>query len=95
MKLNFGKVFNFLPLIGYIVAGIEQIHADAPGETKKQIAQEALGLAVGTAENALPGDAPMVAAAGAATSALIDGSVSLFNALGLFTHKAAQAATAS
>lgn len=87
MSFNFGDIFKFIPVVQYVVAGIEQIHTDASGATKKQLAQEALGLAVGTAQSVLPGDAPLIQLSGQAVSTMIDNSVALFNALGMFTHK--------
>ena len=84
---QFAKFMSFLPLVQFVVAGVEQIHSDADGATKKQLAQEALGLAVTTAGQALPGEAPLVNAAGQATSVMIDQTVNLFNALGLFKSK--------
>ena len=47
--------FNWMNLIGaipYVVMGIQQMHAEVPGATKKQLALQALGLATATAETA-------------------------------------------
>jgi hypothetical protein len=92
----FANIFRFLPLVQYVVAGVEQVHSDAPGATKQQLAKEALGLAVSTGEelgSVIPGGAPVVDAAGSVANVLIDQTVALFNALGMFTHKAAPVAT--
>ena len=64
------RVLGLLPLIGPVVAGIQQIHGDAvAGATKKQMALEALGLAKGAAGAAVPELAPEIdAASGLASS---------------------------
>ena len=81
-----GKLMALLPMIPYIVAGIEKIHGSAiSGASKKDLAMQALGLASNTAETVLPGDAPAVAAASDLVSGAIDGVVATFNAAGLFT----------
>lgn len=57
--------------------GIQQIHADAAGATKKQLALESLGLATAEADAVL---APEQKAIADASSNLIDEFVSLFHA---------------
>ena len=72
--------FNWLSLVQLIpavVMGIQQIHADAAGATKKQIALESLGLATAAADVVLP---PQQKAIADATSALIDNFVNMFHA---------------
>lgn len=86
--LNIGLVAA--ALAPQIIAGIETIHADAPGETKKQIALQSLQLATGTAAAVLPGpEGEAAKAAGGALGVLIDQFVGLFNKLGVFKHKKA------
>jgi len=75
------SLFQVTPLI---VAGIEKVHADASGATKKQMAMDALGLATGVASSVLPGQAPAIAAASQLASDVIDGVVATFNAAGIF-----------
>lgn len=77
-------VLRVLTLAPAIVAGIEHIHAEAPGATKKQMAMDALGLAYGTASAVLPQDQTAIDAATSLTSNVIDGVVSVFNATGIF-----------
>lgn len=69
-----------LGALPYIVSGIEQIHANASGETKKQIALNAVGLAVGAGETIAPEIDPAVAAATTLISATIDGVKAVYNA---------------
>lgn len=70
-----------------VVAGIEQLHSEAPGVTKKQMAMDALGLASYTASVVAPEQQDAIKAATQLTSNAIDNTVQLFNALGLFQHK--------
>lgn len=90
----FSKVLSFLPLVGPVVAGIQQIHGDAvAGATKKQMALEALGLAKGVGDSiggAIPGGATAVDAASGLASTLIDGWVDFYQAVG-WEHPAAAA----
>lgn len=87
---NWAKYLQFLPLVQYVVAGIQQVHQDTiNGATKQQLAKEALGLAVSVGDNlgpVIPGGAAVVDAAGGAVNVMIDQSVALFKALGLFTE---------
>jgi hypothetical protein len=85
LKLLF-SVFQLTPVI---VAGIEQIHGDAKGSTKKQMAMDALKLATGVATGVAPQEGPAIAAASQLASDVIDGVVATFNATGLFQHKPA------
>jgi hypothetical protein len=77
MKFNW---FNLLSLIPYIVQGIQVLHAEAPGTTKKQLALDALGLATAGAAAVLP--AEQAAQANAVSSAV--GSV--IDSLVAFNH---------
>jgi hypothetical protein len=81
------KLISLSPLI---VAGIEQIHGAAiSGAAKKDLAQGALLLASGVADQVLPADQQKIAAAvAAATSPLIDAIVLVFKATGTFQAKA-------
>lgn len=76
-----------LQLVPVIVAGIEHIHGEASGATKKQMAMDALGLAYGTASGLLPNQQPAIDAATSFTSNVIDGVVNVFNASGVFGSK--------
>lgn len=73
------KALQFAPVV---VAGIEKIHGEAPGATKKQMAMDALGVASGTASDVLPQDQPAIDAATALTSSVIDGVVRCYNVSG-------------
>jgi hypothetical protein len=87
------KVLGFLPLVGPVVASIQQIHGDAvAGATKKQLALEALGLAQGVAGTVDPALKPEVDAAGALASSMIDSWVNFYNVVG-WTHPASQVVT--
>lgn len=90
----FSRVLSFLPLVGPIVAGVQQIHGDAvAGATKKQMALEALGLAKGVGDTVgtlIPGGAAGVDAAAGLASTLIDGWVDFYKAVG-WSHPAAAA----
>lgn len=68
---------NLIQMIPLVILGIQTIHQDAAGATKKQIALEALGLATGVANQVL---APDQAAMANAASGLIDNFVNLFHA---------------
>jgi hypothetical protein len=81
-----------LPLIPTVIAGVEQLHGEKDGATKKQMAQDALSLATGVASAALPAQAQAVQVVSAATSSIIDATVSAFNAAGVFQTKSAPAA---
>ena len=50
----FAYLSRSLAVLPYVVAGIQTIHKDANGATKKQLAMESLGLAVATAGAVLP-----------------------------------------
>jgi hypothetical protein len=82
------SIFTVAP---YVVAGIEQIHGEAKGSTKKQMAMDALALATGVASGVAPQEKPAIAAASKLASDVIDGVVATFNATGLFQHKGATA----
>jgi hypothetical protein len=73
-----------MQLLPVLIAGIEHIHGEAPGATKKQMAMDALQLAYGGASALLPGQQPAIDAATQLTSDLIDGTVAVFNAAGIF-----------
>jgi hypothetical protein len=91
---NEGRNMNWITLLlralqlaPVIVAGIEHIHGEAPGATKKQLAMDALQLAYGGASALLPGDQAAIDAAAQLTSNTIDGVVSVFNAAGVFAKR--------
>ena len=75
-----------------IVAGIEQIHADASGATKQQLAIEALTLATGVAQNVLPANkAAMAGGISSHLAQIVDAVVGIFNFTGVFKHKGSSA----
>ena len=77
------RVLGLLPMIGPLVAGIQQIHGDAvAGATKKQMALEALGLAKGAAGVVLPGSQPEIDAASGLASSMIDAWVNFYKVAG-------------
>lgn len=84
-----------LQLMPLIVAGIEHIHGEAPGATKKQMAVDALQLATGSAEVMLPQYAAAADAASQLTSGMIDGLVDVFHKAGVFGSKSAGIAAAA
>jgi hypothetical protein len=91
-----GNLLAFLlkavTLLPTIVVGIEQIHKEASGATKKQMAMDALGLASGTASVLAPAsDQAAISATSQFASDTIDGLVNVFNATGLFQSKSAAA----
>jgi hypothetical protein len=83
------RIFQLTPVI---VAGIEQIHTDASGSSKKQMAMDALALATGVASGVVPEEQPGINAASKLAGDMIDGVVATFNATGVFQHDK-QAAT--
>jgi formate-dependent phosphoribosylglycinamide formyltransferase (GAR transformylase) len=87
--MNFAQISKLLTLIPVVVAGIEQIHSSASGETKQQLAQDALSLATGVYSYADSKNADKAQAVGSGVSSIIDSVVSIFNATGIFTHKTA------
>lgn len=80
---------RILQLIPFVVAGVETMHKDAKGATKKQMAMDALGIASAAAEAGLPSQTPAIQAATQLTSSVIDGVVSFNNAAGIFPPKTA------
>ena len=74
MKFNWLSLVQLVPAV---VMGIQQIHADAAGAGKKQIALESLGLATAAADAVL---APEQKAIADSVSNLIDNFVSMFHA---------------
>jgi hypothetical protein len=78
---------TILGLAPYVVAGVEKLHAEASGATKRQLAQDALSLAVSTAAACAPGQQQAVQGIGDAVGQVIDATVALANASGDFTHK--------
>ncbi len=72
---------NLLTALPYIIAGIQQIHKDAAGATKKQLALESLGLATAVAGVVLPpAQAAQAQAIGGAVGNIIDNLVTAFHA---------------
>lgn len=86
----FSRTLSFIPLLGPIVNGIEQIHKEAgtPGATKKQLALDSLALATGAAGAALPQFAPEIQAATALAGGAIDLIVAGYNQFGWPDHVA-------
>lgn len=84
-----------LQLAPVIVAGIEHIHGEKSGATKKQMAMDALALASGSAGVLAPGQQPAIDAATQLTSNVIDGVVKVFNASGTFKGGGVIAATSA
>jgi hypothetical protein len=82
-----------LQLVPVIVVGIEHIHAEASGATKKQMAMDALALASGSAGILDPGDQPAIDVATQLTSNVIDNTVAVFNAAGIFGPRGSAPAT--
>lgn len=67
--------------VPYVVAGIQQIHAEASGATKKQLAMDSLGLATAVSQVILPPDqAAQSQAVSTAVSSIIDNLVTAFHA---------------
>lgn len=85
-------VMRTLQLVPVIVAGIQHIHGEAPGATKKQMAMDALSLAYGSASAILPQDQAAIDAATELTSNLIDNTVAVFKQAGIFQSGGAVAA---
>lgn len=84
------KILAFLPLIGPTVAAVQQIHQDTvDGATKNQIALEALGVAKGVGEAAVPALAPEMEAAGELAQTMINGWVNFYNKSGWVHPQAA------
>jgi hypothetical protein len=73
MKFNWFSLVNLIPAL---VMGIQAIHQNSAGATKKQIVLESLGLATAAADAILP---PEQKATADAVSGLIDHFVSLFH----------------
>lgn len=78
MKFNWVQLLTVIP---YVVMGIQQIHTDAKGATKKQLALESLGLATATASSVLPEEQAVEAqAVSGAVGNIIDEMVTTFHA---------------
>lgn len=84
-------LFRLLSLTPVVVAGIESLHSEASGATKKQLAMDALNVAGAVAGAALPGSQQAVTAMTGAVGGVIDNVVSIFNAAGTFGHGAPKA----
>lgn len=87
-------LFRLLSLTPIVVAGVESLHAEASGATKKQLAMDTLDVASAIAGAALPGSQAAVSAMTSAVGGMIDNTVSIFNAAGIFGHKATGTAAA-
>lgn len=85
------RVLSLTPLV---VAGVEYIHANAPGETKKQVAFEALSLAAQTGAAIDPDHAAPIGEITGHIGNVIDSVVGIFNATGQFKKPGAAAAAA-
>jgi len=63
---------GFLKLIPYVVAGVNVIHQNESSETKTQLAQDALGIAVQASTQVLnPADQQLAATVGQTVSGVI------------------------
>ena len=72
-----------IAVLPYVVAGIQQIHVDAKGSDKKQLALESLGLATATAGAVLPtAQGAQAQAVSTAVGSIIDSLVTAFHATG-------------
>jgi len=81
MAFDWNILFKSLNALPYIVAGIQQIHAEAPGASKKQLALDSLGLATAAAGAILPAEQGAQAqAVGTAVGNIIDNLVAAFHA---------------
>ncbi len=78
-------------LVPTVVAGVEQLHAEADSATKQEMAQDALLLASGVYSGIDPEHAAITQAAAGAACVMINAIVSLFNTTGMFKHKKAAA----
>jgi len=76
-----GWLTRTLGALPYLVSGIEQIHAGASGETKKQLAMESLGLAFQVTGAIDPALDPALLAAAKLISVSIDGVKEVYNAV--------------
>ena len=89
-------LFQALQFVPFVVAGIEHIHGEKDGATKKQMAMDALNIASVVAAGVLPEEQqPAIAAATQLASATIDGVVKTFNAAGVFQKGNAKPAPAA
>jgi Na+/H+ antiporter NhaD/arsenite permease-like protein len=70
-------IFKAVP---YVVTGIEVLHKDAAGTSKKQMALDSLGLASGIASSVAPQYQEAIGAATQAAGCAIDAVVAGFNA---------------
>ncbi len=72
--MNWLNFLTKLPLLtAYVVAGVQQIHKDAPTETKTQLALEALGIATQAATSTLSAaDASIASAVSNLTGQMIN-----------------------
>lgn len=86
------RILQTAPLV---VAGIEQLHGSASGESKKKMAMDALSIAHAVAHDVLPEQQAAIDAATELTSNVIDGVVSTFNAAKVFPLPAAAAPAAA
>lgn len=78
-------LFQALQFLPFVVAGIEHIHGEKDGATKKQMAMDALNIASTVAAGVVPEEQQAaVAAATQLASTTIDGVVKTFNAAGVF-----------
>lgn len=84
--MKFDWLVRLISLAPVIVAAIDKIHAGVSGSTKLELAQQSLVLASGVAQAVLPEDAETIAAAGTVSNAVINATVSHFNASGVFQH---------
>lgn len=85
--MNITSILKALTLAPVVVAGIEQLHAEASGSTKKQLAQDSLTLASGIAAAVDSSDTATINAVSQSVGTMIDSVVSIMNATGVFAHK--------
>lgn len=72
-----------------VVAGVESLAGSKDSTTKQQMAHNALMLGSGVASVLDPNDQDTIADVSNHVSQLIDGTVSTFNSMGIFTKKPA------
>jgi len=90
----FVKLAGMLSLLPYIVAGVNTLHSGASGADKKSAVLQLAGIGLKAAEVVVPGAAPAIELAAPHIGAAVDALVGIFNAFGIFGHKATPAATA-
>jgi hypothetical protein len=85
----FAKLSGLLSLLPYLVAGVNTLHSGATGADKKSAVLQLAGMGLQVAEVVVPGAAPAIELAAPHIGKAIDAFVGIFNAFGIFAHKAA------